>query len=136
MQGFDTLDPPFDRLTPAEVERLRRTADIEYYRPGAVILARGAASDHLHVLLKGSVEVRGEASVLALLDAGDSFDARALVHGEAGEDFVAVEETLCQLLPKAEVLALVRSNPAFGAFLYAELSQKLDALTPRGGGLA
>lgn len=135
MQGFDTLDPPFDRLTHAEVERLRRSADIGYFRPGAVIVPRGAGSDVLHVLLKGGVEVRSAAALLAMLRAGDSFDARALVHGEAGEDFIAAEESLCQLLPRAEILALVKSNPAFGAFFYAELSQKLDALTPRGAGL-
>ncbi len=134
MQGFDTLTPPFDRLTHDEAEALKRRADIGYFRPSEVIVAQGQRSDFLHVLLKGSVEVRSGASLLAVLGTGDTFDARAVVHGDAGEDFVAIEETLCLLLPREAILELVRSNRSFGAFFYAEVSQKLDALSARPGG--
>ena len=37
----------------------------------------------------------------AVLGPKDSFDSRALVHGAAGEDFTAAEETLCFLVPQA-----------------------------------
>ena len=57
--------------------------------------------------------------------ANDSFDARALVHGSAGAHFVAAEETLCYLAPKAVILDLIRRNPGFAAFFYSELSHKL-----------
>ena len=36
----------------------------------------------------------------AVLGPKDSFDSRALVHGAAGEDFIAAEETLCYLIPR------------------------------------
>jgi CBS domain-containing protein len=49
-----------------------------------------------------------------------------VVHGAAGEDFVAAEETLCYLLPQAVVLSLIRRNPGFAAFFYAEISRRLD----------
>jgi CBS domain-containing protein len=48
------------------------------------------------------------------------------VHGATGEDFVAVEETLCYLLPQNVVLSLIRRNPGFAAFFYAEISRRLD----------
>ncbi|UFN48624.1 DUF294 nucleotidyltransferase-like domain-containing protein [Roseomonas sp. OT10] len=133
-EGFHSGNPPFDRLTHAEVERLRDALDIAYFRPGERIVTRGQTSDHLHVVLKGRVEVRDAAGELqAMLGPHDSFDARALVHGAAGEDFVAGEETLCHLLPGALVRALISANAGFAAFFYAEISRKLDALAMQGG---
>jgi CBS domain-containing protein len=103
--GFDAHNPPFDRLSQQEVEELRAALDIGYFRPGETILARGSASDALHVVIKGSVEARDEGALNAVLGPKDSFDSRALVHGAAGEDFTAAEETL----------------------FYSEISEKLNA---------
>ncbi|GJE44067.1 DUF294 nucleotidyltransferase-like domain-containing protein [Methylobacterium soli] len=128
MQSFDILSPPFDRLTHDEAEALKRCVDIGYFRPGQTIVSQGQPSEVLHVLIKGMVEAREGASLHAVLGPGDTFDARAVVHNEAGEDFVAAEETLCFLLPRDHILALVHRNQGFAAFFYAELSQKLDAL--------
>ena len=95
MQGFDTANPPFDRLAHQEVEELRAALDIGYFSPDEMIVRQGHASDLLHVVIKGAVEVRDGDTLLAVLGPKDSFDSRAVVHGAAGEDFVAVEETLC-----------------------------------------
>ena len=98
MQGFDIANPPFDRLTHQESEELRAGLDIGYFAPDEVIIPQGGSSDWLHVVIKGSVEVRDGSTVPTVLGPKDSFDSRALVHGAAGEDFVAAEETLCHLL--------------------------------------
>ena len=63
----------------------------------------------------------------AVLGPKDSFDSRALVHGAAGEDFIAAEETLCYLIPGNVVRTLVAGNAGFAAFFYSEVSAKLDA---------
>jgi len=133
MQGFDSSNPPFDRLSQGEVEELRAALDIEYFRPGATIVAQGRPSDHLHVVIKGTVEARDGAALQAVFGPKDSFDSRAVVHGAAGEDFVAAEETLCHLIPRKLVLHLIRRNPGFAAFFYSEVSRKLDALARREG---
>jgi CBS domain-containing protein len=125
--GFDAHNPPFDRLSQQEIEELGAALDIGYFRPGETILARGSASEALHVVIKGSVEARDEGVLNAVLGPKDSFDSRALVHGAAGEDFTAAEETLCFLLPKPVVLGLISRNPAFAAFFYSEISEKLHA---------
>jgi CBS domain-containing protein len=128
MQGFDAANPPFDRLSAEEFDGLLAAVDVGYFPPGEVIVARGRASDALHVVIKGKVEARDGASLEAVLGPGDSFDSRAVVHGAAGEDFVAAEEVLCHLVPRRLVLDLIRRNPGFASFFYAELSRKLDAL--------
>lgn len=126
-KGFDAANPPFDRLASQEVEELKAALDIAYFRPGELIVRKGEAARSLLVVIKGAVEARDGGTLHAVLGAKDSFDPRAVVHGAAGEDFVAAEETLCYLLPQAVVLSLIRRNPGFAAFFYAEISRKLDA---------
>jgi CBS domain-containing protein len=124
-RAFDAHNPPFDRLSHDEVEELRATLDIGYFRPGETIIEKGRPSESLHVIIKGSVEERDGETIEALLGPKESFDARALVHGAAGVGFVAAEETLCYLAPKAKVLELIRRNAGFAAFFYSEVSRKL-----------
>ncbi len=124
-QAFDTQNPPFDRLDQEEAGELRAAVDIGYYAPSTAIVAAGASAEHLHVIIKGRVEERDGETVEAVLGPRDSFDARAVVHGAAGSSFVAIEETLCFLVPKQMILDLIRRNVRFGAFFYQEVSRKL-----------
>jgi CBS domain-containing protein len=125
---FDATNPPFDRLTSPEVERLRAALDVAYFRPGETIIAAQASADALYVVIKGTIEERDEGDLLALYGPKDSFDSRALVHGTSGRTFVAREETLCYVLPKGVTLGLIQGNPRFAAFFYREISHKLEAL--------
>jgi len=126
--AFDPTDPPFDRLTEEEAGALEAALDIGYFRPGETIVAQGRPADALCVVIKGAVEERDGDETVALLGPKDCFDSRALVQGQAAHGFVAREETLCHMLPRAVALRLIRDNPRFAAFFYLELSQKLDAL--------
>jgi CBS domain-containing protein len=127
-KAFDFHNPPFDRLTPIEAEALRAALDIGYFRPNEAIIAKDALADAFHVIIKGTVEERDGAGLLALLGPKDSFDSRALVHGQGGHAFFAREETLCYTIPKDVTLKLIQSNSRFAAFFYREISQKLDEL--------
>ncbi|MFO1148624.1 MAG: putative nucleotidyltransferase substrate binding domain-containing protein [Alsobacter sp.] len=127
-KAFDASNPPFDRLGPQEIERLRAGLDILYVRPGETVIAQGAASESLFVVIKGTVEERDGEELVALLGPKDSFDTRALVHGAAGHAFVAREETLAYAIPKALTLDLIQKNARFASFFYLDLSRKLDAV--------
>jgi len=125
--SFDTSNPPFDRLTPQECDQLRAAIDIEYFRPGEVLVAPETLADNLYVIIKGSVEERdGDGELAALLGPGDSFDSRALMQGSGARSFVAREETLCHLLPRDTVMSLIQKNARFGSFFYLDISRKLD----------
>src|SRR5262249_13694141 len=126
-QSFDIHNPPFDRLSHGEANDLRAALDIGYFRPGEVIVERNAASDQLHVIIKGGGEERDGDELEAKLGPKDSFDARAVVHGAAGSRFAAAEEALCYLVPRPAILALIRGSPAFAALSYSEISRKLDS---------
>ena len=128
-KAFDADNPPFDRLTPQQMERLRDAMDIGYFRPGETIIGAGAAASQMFVVIKGQVEEREGPELVAMLGPKDSFDARAMMHGRSGHAFVAHEESLCYLLPKAVTLALVAENTRFASFFYLDISRKLDALS-------
>jgi CBS domain-containing protein len=126
--AFDISNPPFDRLTEAEVAAVRAAVDIQYFRPGDTIVAPGAIAEALYVVIKGSAEERNGEVIEALLGPGDSFDSRALVQGNNALAFVAREETLCYVIPRDFVLSLIQKNPRFGSFFYLDISRKLDAV--------
>ena len=127
-KAFDISNPPFDRLTPHEGETLRASLDIVYFSPGETIIGSDAPADALYVVIKGTVEERSEAALLALLGPKDTFDSRALVHGESEHQFLARDETLCYVIPRAVALNLIRANPRFAAFFYRDISRELDEL--------
>ena len=127
-QSFDASNAPFDRLSPQEIEAVRAALDLGYFRPGETIIAQGAAPDSLFIVYKGCVEERDGEELVALRGPGDFFDSRALVQGAASNVFVAREETLCHLLPRALTLRLINQNARFGAFFYLDISRKLDAV--------
>ena len=125
-KAFDAANPPFDRLTPTEVETLRAALDIAYFRPDEAIIEQDKPADALYIVIKGTIEERDDKDLLALLGPKDSFDSRALVYGRSGHAFVAREETLCYAAPRATILSLIQSNPRFASFFYRDISRKLD----------
>ena len=61
-KAFDAANPPFDRLTPNEVETLRAALDIAYFRPGEAIIEQNTPADALYVVIKGMIEERTAAT--------------------------------------------------------------------------
>ena len=125
---FNATEAPFDRLTGAERETTRAALDVAYFRPLQTIIARDGEPEGLFVVIKGCVEERDGGETVALRGPGDWFDSRALVQGRGANAFIAREETLCHLLPRAAALRLIADNPRFGAFFYADVSRKLGAV--------
>jgi len=129
--AFNFSVSPFDALTPAQQQRVQGSVDIAYYPANTVILDVGAAPTHLWVNIKGHVaEYEGE-DVIASYGVHDVWDGRALVAGRSSHRFVASEELLAYLVPRDTVMALIAENATFGALLFADLGQKLSALSQR-----
>ena len=126
-KAFDASNPPFDRLTPREIDTLREALDIGYYRPGDTIISAGAAAESLFVVIKGTVEEREAEELIALLGPNDSFDSRSIVQGASAHAFIARAETLTYLVPKDLTLRFIRDNSRFGSFFYLDISRKLEA---------
>lgn len=129
-EAFDFSVPPFDRLTPAEQQRLTRALDVGVYGAGDVLIECDRTSDSLFVVLSGLVHERSAGTVVAAYGPQDTFDIRALFTGPE-HVFEAAENTLCYLLPRDVLLELARLNESFGAYVYRDFAERLQALASR-----
>jgi CBS domain-containing protein len=131
--SFDFSISPFDCLSADEQRLVRDHVDIGYWREGATLLAPGEAPAHLFVVIKGRVQQFDGDEWVASYGPDDCFDGRALVAGKASSRFVAQEEVLAHLIARQAVSELISRNATFGALLFADLSQKLNALADHTG---
>ena len=133
--GIDMGSPPFDLLDSAQRQRVAAATDIAYFKPGAQLIAAGAASAVVYVILKGRVQAsderNGQAQNFADYGNGDLFGAFAAIAGRARHTYVALEDTLCFAIPAPLFLALTEENPRFGAYFHESLSVKRRLLAER-----
>ncbi|MCX7239799.1 MAG: DUF294 nucleotidyltransferase-like domain-containing protein [Burkholderiales bacterium] len=129
--GFNFSASPFDCLTQEQQRLVRDNVDIAYFRQGDSILAVGNQPTHLFVIIKGFVQQFDGNEVVTTYGPDDCFDGRGLVAGRVSSRFVAVEEVVAYQLAKQAVSDLIAGNATFGALLFSDLSNKLNALTER-----
>lgn len=130
--GLDLDAPPFDLLTDAERSRVQRAVDLAFHPEGTVLLPAGAASEHVHVILKGVVRAWDDAGgggddplrPFADFGPGDVFGARAVISGRARHRYQAAEDVLDFLVPASLFRELLAANPAFAAWFDEGLASK------------
>lgn len=133
MSRFDFSHAPFDMLSRFEQEQLESRADIAFYADEELIQGPEQAVDSLYVVIKGVVREMAGSETIALYRKDDSFDARAMVARQTPHRFVVQEEALLYVLPRDSLLALTESNPRFGAYFYASVSEKMGMLAQSAG---
>ncbi|MCK6265290.1 DUF294 nucleotidyltransferase-like domain-containing protein [Vibrio sp. ZSDE26] len=123
---FNMQSPPFDRLTEKQQHQLRSSLDVAYYRDNDVILQPERSCQHLHILIKGAVEERStnDSEIFAHYANDDMFDVRALFDGEVRHQYIALEDTLSYLLPKAIFIELYEANGQFAAYFDNNLKKR------------
>ena len=131
--AFNFSASPFDCLDPDEQRLVRNSVDVVYFREAETILDVGTTPSHLFVVIKGFVTQLEGDEVITTYGPDDSFDGRGLVAGKVSSRFVAAEEVVAYQLARQTVSDLIASNVTFGALLFSDLSNKLNALSQRQG---
>ena len=129
--AFNFSASPFDCLNQDEQRLVRDSVDVAYYPEGAAILEKGSTPSHLFVIIKGYVSQYEDEELTTTYGPDDCFDGRGLVAGRTSSRFVATEEVVAYQLARDTVTHLIAANATFGALLFADLSQKLSALSQR-----
>ncbi|RJX65421.1 cyclic nucleotide-binding/CBS domain-containing protein [Vibrio sinensis] len=127
---FNMSFPPFDRLTPSQQVLLRSSLDVAYYRESEYLLQAGYDNAHLHILIKGAVEERSPDGneVFAHYANDDLFDVRSLFDGTPKHHYVALEDTLSYLLPRAIFIELYNENGQFAAYFDNNLARRQELI--------
>jgi CBS domain-containing protein len=122
---------PFDQLPAPLLARTAATVEIEYFARGTRILRQDSApSPYLHLIVKGTVELRQAAGgdaweLVETLAAGETFGQLSLLsHTPHLWDAVAREDVLAYLIPAAQVERL-RHQPGFEALLARRAGDRL-----------
>ena len=112
VRAFLADHPPFDALTPEELDRVVASVQIEHFAPGTVILQQaGAPATHLFVVRRGLAEIVDGGRVIDELGEGDVFGMWSLLGQVAPTATVrAGEDTLCYLIDAEVANAVLRSG--------------------------
>ena len=127
--GLDLSQPPFDLLDDAGRERLAARVDMGFHPRGETIIAGGAPSERVVVILKGRVHAfdldgAGHEQRFADYGSGDIFGAWAVMAGRARHSYRADTDVVSFLIPAAEFRRLLAEHPAFAAWFQEGLAVK------------
>jgi CBS domain-containing protein len=109
---FLSAHPPFDALSPADLERVASAAELETLAAGTTVFSQGAEPPaHLRVIRSGAVEIVSDGRVLDLLGEGELFGQASMLSGfPPGFDARAAEDTVCYRIA-ADVAEGLLSGP-------------------------
>src|SRR5207248_4414729 len=117
---------PFQSLDPEALRAVaERAGECAYDAGQTILLEDGPPSEHLFVVVEGSVELVHQSEVVDVMGPGESFGHPSLLSGLAPAFTVrAREPTVCILIPREAAVA-VFSAPSGVGFLAASLRQRM-----------
>jgi CBS domain-containing protein len=121
--------PPFQFLDETSLEEIASNMSIEFFPKNTMILHQdGPPSESLRVIKKGGVKVflaNDDEIVIDYKSEGDSFGYISLLSGDRSRaNVMAIEDTLCYLLPRDVILRIISREPSFGEYFMKSFFQK------------
>lgn len=107
----------FERLTPAECQRLSHHALMRTFKRGAIVYSPTEPGQTVLVLASGRVKIKdltpdGKETILAFIEPGEIFGELALLDGEARSEYAeAFEDAQILAIPREELLWLMERRP-------------------------
>ena len=113
--------PPFQFLDETVLKEIANNLSFEFFPKNTMILSQGGPpSESLRVIKKGGVKVflsNDDEIVIDYKSEGDSFGYISLLSGDKSRaNVLAIEDTLCYLLPKEIIHRVISKEPLFGEF--------------------
>jgi CBS domain-containing protein len=116
--------PPFQFLEAPLLREFSQGLSMEFYPKGSVILQQdGPVSESLRIIQKGVVKISlrpkgsGEEMAVDYRERGETFGLVSLMGGHQKTTIVAMQDTICYLLPKDRLNDLMSSHPAITEYL-------------------
>ncbi|KGK41683.1 cyclic nucleotide-binding protein [Nitrincola sp. A-D6] len=140
-ESFNMDNLPFSLLSQKEQAVLNNNLDIAYFQKGETIIVAGEVPEGVFIILKGKVgESDGSelvnndaaASVFVHYQDEDYFGGWSVLNGKAIHNFIAVEETICHVLPTRTLMDLIASNALFADYFQQNLTAKREIVAQHG----
>ena len=141
--AFNLDSLPFGFLTEDEKVLLLSHMQRKEYQPLDVLLHAGEASQGLFVISEGRVaesessteakeQVIEQHAAYMHYQAGEYFGSWSVFNGKAIHNFIAVETTVCDLIPTQTLLELIDSNALFADYFQQSLTAKRQIIAQHG----
>ena len=141
---MSTIDPRdehvFPKLTPQEIDRLRRFGDVRRYAPGEALFVTGDVAPGMYMLIKGSVRVTrrdplGHAAPIVEQGPGEFVAEVGQLSGQpAFVDVHAIGDVEALLIPPQNLRALMIEEPELGERIMHALILRRVVLIEAGAG--
>ena len=133
-------EPMFPKLTPHEINRLRRFGEVRHYAAGEALFATGNVAPGMYVLIKGSVRVTrrdplGHSAPIVEQGPGEFVAEVGQLSGQpAFVDVHAIDNVEALLIPPENLRALMIEEPELGERIMQALILRRVALIEAGAG--
>src|SRR5258705_5110931 len=141
MSTIDTRrEQMFPRLTPQEIDRLRRFGEVRHYAAGEALFVTGDIAPGMCVLIKGSVRVTrrdplGHSAPIMEQGPGEFVAEVGQLSGQpAFVDVHAIDDVEALLIPPENLRALMIEEPELGERIMRALILRRIALVEAGAG--
>jgi thioredoxin reductase (NADPH) len=141
---MSTMDPRdehvFPKLTPQEIDRLRRFGEVRRYAPGEALFLTGDIAPGMYVLIKGSVRVTrrdplGHSAPIVEMGPGQFVAEVGQLSGQpAFVDVHAIDDVEALLIPPQNLRALMIEEPELGERIMQALILRRVVLIEAGAG--
>ncbi len=127
IRDFLAQHEPFDALPGDVLDLLPAKLDIEYFRRGSTLIARGRDNHHLYVLRSGAVEILdAQGTLVDRGGAGSCHGSITLTQGNPSTfEVTAIEDTLALLVPAEVFRRLCAEHPRVDAFFDAQRRHRM-----------
>ena len=141
MSTIDTRhEQMFPKLTPREIDRLRRFGEVRRYAPGEALFLTGDIAPGMYVLIKGSVRVTrrdplGHSAPIVEMGPGQFVAEVGQLSGQpAFVDVHAIDDVEALLIPPQNLRALMIEEPELGERIMRALILRRVVLIEAGAG--
>src|SRR5580698_8108070 len=130
----------FPKLSPNEIDRLRRFGEVRHYAPGEALFVTGSIAPGMYVLIKGAVRVTRRDALghsAPIVEEGPSqfvAEVGQLSGQPAFVDVHAIDDVEALLIPSENLRAPVIEEPELGERIMRALILRRVALVEAGAG--
>ena len=136
---FNVDHLPFSVLTADEQAVLQSHVQRLTYQPAQLLIAAGEPAPGLFIIAQGRVSesepqqpaqepLSASATAFMHYEVGEYFGSWSVFNGQAIHDFVAIETTVCHLIPTQTLLELIDSNASFADYFQQSLTAKREII--------
>jgi CRP-like cAMP-binding protein len=131
------VTPVFKRLSAADLRTVAQAASARQYDKGQVIFEQDSPADAFYTIASGRVKIfkmlpTGKDLILEIFGTGDPLGAIAAYDGRPfPASAVAIEDTVCVIIPRAAFFKLLEDHPSLVRGLMLGMTIRLVELTNR-----